>query len=561
MNADAQRPPARVLLHARLRRPEQQGHRLHAEHERVPLDRRRQDAGSDRQRHARRPPRSVDRSRRLRSTWSIGNDGGGAIVVDVASRSAAGAAQDFPTAQFYHVITTRARAVSTSAARSRTTARCACRATPARRRRRRRRRHRRSRRTTPAAASPATSRRIRRIPTSSSPAPTTASFLTRLNRRTGELQGGRRRIRASSPASRRATSRSAGSGPIRSSSRRSIRTCSTPRRSACGRRPTAARRGTAISGDLTRHDPKTMGESGGPITHDMNSPEIYGTVFSLAPGKTDVNIIWAGSDDGIVHVTRDGGKTWTNVTPKDMPDFGRVSQIDASSFDAGTALRRGEEAAARRLRAVHLPHARLRHGPGRRSSPASRPNDYMHVGARGSDAPRAALRRHAARRLRLVRRRRHVAVAVAEPARHPDLGSRSSRRARSRSPRTAAASTSSTISCRCGRHRKRRRPRLPRSCSSRRTPSAAADRQRSPTPEVAGGEPVARDSRRRRTRRADDSRPHGWTGTRRARPRRRGTGLGAWGRAGSSGPWSANGRLRRAGGRAGPGKSAGCASG
>ena len=78
-------------------------------------------------------------------------------------------------------------------------------------------------------------------------------------------------------------------------------------------------------------------ESGGPITHDMNSPEIYATVFSLAPGKNDVNVIWAGSDDGMVHVTRDGGKTWTNVTPKDLPEFGRVSQIDASSFDAGTA--------------------------------------------------------------------------------------------------------------------------------------------------------------------------------------------------------------------------------
>ncbi len=92
-----------------------------------------------------------------------------------------------------------------------------------------------------------------------------------------------------------------------------------------------------ISHDLTRHDPQTMGDSGGPITHDMNSPEVYATVFALGPGKTDVNVIWAGSDDGLIHVTRDGGKTWTNVTPKDMPDFGRVSIIDASAFDAGTA--------------------------------------------------------------------------------------------------------------------------------------------------------------------------------------------------------------------------------
>ncbi|MCJ7627390.1 MAG: hypothetical protein MUO50_03275, partial [Longimicrobiales bacterium] len=94
---------------------------------------------------------------------------------------------------------------------------------------------------------------------------------------------------------------------------------------------------TAISGDLTRHDPSTLGPSGGPITHDMNGPEVYATIFSVAPGKVDINVIWTGSDDGLVHVTQNGGATWTNVTPPGMPDFGRVSQIDASAFDAGTA--------------------------------------------------------------------------------------------------------------------------------------------------------------------------------------------------------------------------------
>ncbi len=93
----------------------------------------------------------------------------------------------------------------------------------------------------------------------------------------------------------------------------------------------------ALSGDLTRHDPITQEKSGGPITGDMNGPEVYGTIFSVAPGKRDINVIWTGSDDGLVHVTRDGGKTWTNVTPKDMPDFGRVSQLDASNFAPGTA--------------------------------------------------------------------------------------------------------------------------------------------------------------------------------------------------------------------------------
>jgi photosystem II stability/assembly factor-like uncharacterized protein len=93
----------------------------------------------------------------------------------------------------------------------------------------------------------------------------------------------------------------------------------------------------ALSGDLTRHDPATLEKSGGPITGDMNGPEVYATIFSVGPGKINLNTIWTGSDDGLLHVTRDGGATWTNVTPAEMPDFGRVSQIDASWFDDATA--------------------------------------------------------------------------------------------------------------------------------------------------------------------------------------------------------------------------------
>jgi len=94
---------------------------------------------------------------------------------------------------------------------------------------------------------------------------------------------------------------------------------------------------TALSGDLPRHDPSTQQKSGGPITGDMNGPEVYGVIFSIGPSKKNINTIWTGSDDGLVHVTRNGGKTWTNVTPKDMPEFGRVSQIDASAFNDGGA--------------------------------------------------------------------------------------------------------------------------------------------------------------------------------------------------------------------------------
>ncbi|HSM60270.1 MAG TPA: hypothetical protein VK849_05710 [Longimicrobiales bacterium] len=93
----------------------------------------------------------------------------------------------------------------------------------------------------------------------------------------------------------------------------------------------------SLSDDLTRADPSTLGHSGGPITGDMNGPEVYATIFSVAPGKVDIDVIWTGSDDGLVHVTQDAGRSWTNVTPPDMPDFGRVSQIDASAFDAGRA--------------------------------------------------------------------------------------------------------------------------------------------------------------------------------------------------------------------------------
>jgi hypothetical protein len=69
----------------------------------------------------------------------------------------------------------------------------------------------------------------------------------------------------------------------------------------------------------------------------MNGPEVYATIFTVAPGKVDAAVIWTGSDDGVVQVTRDGGANWTNITPPDMPELGRVSLIDASAFDAGRA--------------------------------------------------------------------------------------------------------------------------------------------------------------------------------------------------------------------------------
>jgi photosystem II stability/assembly factor-like uncharacterized protein len=94
---------------------------------------------------------------------------------------------------------------------------------------------------------------------------------------------------------------------------------------------------TRISGDLTRHDPSTLGPSGGPITKDETGVETYATVFTIAPSPKDANLIWTGSDDGYVFVTRDGGKNWTNVTPKEMPGLARISLVEASPFRPGTA--------------------------------------------------------------------------------------------------------------------------------------------------------------------------------------------------------------------------------
>jgi len=91
-----------------------------------------------------------------------------------------------------------------------------------------------------------------------------------------------------------------------------------------------------ISLDLTYADPSTLGKTGGVITMDMNGPEIYATVFALAPSWHDINTIWAGSDDGKVHITRNGGKNWEDITPEGLPKFSRISIIDESKHRPGT---------------------------------------------------------------------------------------------------------------------------------------------------------------------------------------------------------------------------------
>jgi photosystem II stability/assembly factor-like uncharacterized protein len=94
-----------------------------------------------------------------------------------------------------------------------------------------------------------------------------------------------------------------------------------------------------ISPDLTRNDKTKQKWAGGPITGDNTGVETYGTVFAIAESPKQKGLIWAGSDDGLVHVTTDDGTTWKNVTSamNGLPEWGTVSMIEPSPFDAGTA--------------------------------------------------------------------------------------------------------------------------------------------------------------------------------------------------------------------------------
>ena len=88
-----------------------------------------------------------------------------------------------------------------------------------------------------------------------------------------------------------------------------------------------------ISPDLTRAEPETLGDSGGPIIKDQDGPEIYGTLYSIGLSPHEPETIWTGSDDGLVHVSRDGGGNWHDVTPPDMPPHTRVMTVEGSPHD------------------------------------------------------------------------------------------------------------------------------------------------------------------------------------------------------------------------------------
>ena len=92
---------------------------------------------------------------------------------------------------------------------------------------------------------------------------------------------------------------------------------------------------TQISPDLTRNEPSKLGSSGGPITKDNTGVEYYCTIFAAVESRSEAGVIWAGSDDGLIHVTRDGGENWKNVTPPDLPEWAQINSIEAHPTMAG----------------------------------------------------------------------------------------------------------------------------------------------------------------------------------------------------------------------------------
>jgi photosystem II stability/assembly factor-like uncharacterized protein len=92
-----------------------------------------------------------------------------------------------------------------------------------------------------------------------------------------------------------------------------------------------------VSDDITRNDPSRLGPSGGPITKDNTGAEAYCTIFALMESPQTAGLFWAGTDDGLVKISRDSGATWEDITPPDLPEWALISIIDPSPHDPGTA--------------------------------------------------------------------------------------------------------------------------------------------------------------------------------------------------------------------------------
>ena len=175
---------------------------------------------------------------------------------------------------------------------------------------------------------------------------------------------------------------------------------------------------TEISPDLTRNDKAKQEKSGGPITHDDTGIEVYDTIFYVAESPHEAGVIWAGTDDGLVQLTRDGGKTWQNVTPKGLPEWIRVNAIEISPHDKATCY----VAATMYQFDDFKPYLYKTNDYGKTWTKIVHgipDNVFTRVVREDSVPPGPAVRRNRVRPLRLVRRRRELAAVPTESAGRP----------------------------------------------------------------------------------------------------------------------------------------------
>ena len=176
-----------------------------------------------------------------------------------------------------------------------------------------------------------------------------------------------------------------------------------------------------LSADLTRDDDEKQDFPGYPITNDSTTVEVYDTIFSFEISPYTKGHMWAGSDDGLVHVSRDDGATWNDVTPDAMPDFGVVNSIRLLRSRPGPRLSQRLSLSPGRLQALYLSHRRRRPRLDARDRRYQRhPRRPLRAGGpRGPRPPGTPLRGDRVRPLRLLRRWRALAVAPAGPAGPP----------------------------------------------------------------------------------------------------------------------------------------------
>ena len=240
---------------------------------------------------------------------------------------------------------------------------------------------------------------------------------------------------------------------------------------------------TRISDDMTRENPGVPPNLDAATAADAPpQSKRLGVIYTIAPSAVKAPLLWIGTDDGYIHVTQDDGKTWTNVTPRELNAWSKVVMLEASHFDANEAYAavdrhrlEDNEPYIYRTRDAGKTWQKITNGLPRRRLPAD--------GEGGSEAARPARRRHRARRVRVVQRRRSVAVAAAEPAAGLDARPRLPRQRSDRRharPRILGARRHQRAAA--GRRRRRRRTRIsssrPTRSSCRRAPTTGRRRRR-----------------------------------------------------------------------------------